>query len=40
MLQTNGFDKVSVFNKPGCDTAHCIRFCGSPWEQEEEKQNN
>lgn len=26
VLQANGFDNISLFNKPGYDTAHCIRF--------------
>lgn len=37
MLKGNGFDNVSMFNKPGCDTAYCIRSYESVWEQELEK---
>ncbi len=34
----NGFDNVALFNSS--DAAHCVKFCGFLWQQEEEKQNN
>lgn len=39
VLHGNGFDDFSLSNETGYDAAHCIRFCGSLWEQKEEKQS-